>query len=187
MTSQTIELNLIPKGISPRLYVSQYDKGQTWNFDIYAGSDPFTIPNNSTITIQGTKPDGRGFAYTCSSSGSRVTATEQEQMTVLAGDVPAEIKITNSGEVIATLNFIIAVEKAALSSDTPISETELPAIIALAEQQVLDAEAWANGTRNGVPIGSSDPAYEKNGKYYADHFVGYITDTQWTQITAILS
>ena len=187
MTSQTLSLNLIPKGICPRLYVSQYDKGQTWLFDIYAGDNPFTIPNGAVVTIQGTKPDGTGFAYTCTKSGNRVEATEKEQMTVLAGDVPAEIRITNSGEVIATLNFIIAVEKAAPSSDIPISETEIPAIIELAEQQVLDAEAWANGTRNGVPIGSSDPAYEKNGKYYADHFVGYITDTQWNQITAILT
>lgn len=187
MTSQTLSLNLIPKGISPRLYVSQYDKGQTWLFDIYAGDDPFTIPNSAVVTIQGTKPDGTGFSYSCTKSGNRVEATEQEQMTVLAGDVPAEIRITNNGEVIATLNFIIAVEKAALSSDVPISETELPAIIELAEQQVLDAEAWANGTRNGVPIGSSDPAYEKNAKYYSDNFVGYITDTQWNSILSILS
>lgn len=187
MTSQTLELNLIPKGISPRLYVSQYDKGQTWLFDIYAGDNPFTIPNGAVVTIQGTKPDGTGFAYTCTKSGNRVEATEKEQMTVLAGDVPAELKIANNGEVIATINFIIAVEKSALPTNIPISETEIPAIIELAEQQVLDAEAWANGTRNGVPIGSSDPAYEKNGKYYADHFVGYITDTQWNQITAILN
>lgn len=187
MTSQTLELNLIPKGISPRLYVSQYDKGQTWLFDIYAGDNPFTIPNGAVVTIQGTKPDGTGFAYTCTKSGNRIEATEKEQMTVLAGDVPAELKIANNGEVIATINFIIAVEKSALPTNIPISETEIPAIIELAEQQVLDAEAWANGTRNGVPIGSSDPAYEKNGKYYADHFVGYITDTQWNSILSILS
>lgn len=187
MTSQTLDLNLIPKGISPRLYVSQYDKGQTWLFDIYAGDDPFTIPNGAVVTIQGTKPDGTGFAYTCTKSGNRIEATEQEQMTVLAGEVPAELKIANNGEVIATINFIIAVEKSALPTNIPISETEIPAIIELAEQQVLDAEAWANGTRNGVPIGSSDPAYEKNAKYYSDNFVGYITDSQWSSIISILS
>lgn len=31
-----------------------------------------------------------------------------------------------------------------------------------------DSEAWACGTRNGVPVTSSDPTYHNNSKYYAD-------------------
>lgn len=31
-----------------------------------------------------------------------------------------------------------------------------------------DAEAWADGTRNGSPVPSSDPAYNNNAKYYKD-------------------
>lgn len=33
---------------------------------------------------------------------------------------------------------------------------------------VADAEAWARGTRNGVEVGTSDPAYENNAAYYRD-------------------
>ena len=33
---------------------------------------------------------------------------------------------------------------------------------------VADAEAWARGTRNGVAVGSGDPAYENNAAYYRD-------------------
>lgn len=33
---------------------------------------------------------------------------------------------------------------------------------------VADAEAWARGTRNGVAVGASDPAYENNAAYYRD-------------------
>lgn len=33
---------------------------------------------------------------------------------------------------------------------------------------VADAEAWARGTRSGVPVGSGDPAYENNAAYYRD-------------------
>ena len=33
---------------------------------------------------------------------------------------------------------------------------------------VLDAEAYSNGTRNGTPIGSNDPAYHKDARYYAE-------------------
>lgn len=32
-----------------------------------------------------------------------------------------------------------------------------------------DAEAWAVGTRGGVPIPSTDPAYENNAEYWAHH------------------
>ena len=32
----------------------------------------------------------------------------------------------------------------------------------------LDSEAWANGTRNGTPVESTDPAYHNNSKYWKD-------------------
>lgn len=31
-----------------------------------------------------------------------------------------------------------------------------------------NAEAWANGTRNGVAVTSGDPAYQKNARYFAE-------------------
>lgn len=37
-----------------------------------------------------------------------------------------------------------------------------------AAQDAEDAEAWAVGKRNGVDVGSSDPAYRNNAKYYKD-------------------
>ena len=33
-----------------------------------------------------------------------------------------------------------------------------------------DAEAWAVGRRGGVDVGSTDPAYQNNAKYYAQHY-----------------
>ena len=36
------------------------------------------------------------------------------------------------------------------------------------EANVLDAEAWAVGTRAGVAVESEDPTYQNNAKYYAD-------------------
>ena len=37
-----------------------------------------------------------------------------------------------------------------------------------AQQNEYDAEAWARGTRNGVDVPITDPAYHNNAKYYAD-------------------
>ena len=199
MTSQTINLDLIPGGISPIIHVSQYDKGQTWLFNILKGNQAFSIPAGSSVTIQGTKKDGTGFQYACTFSGSVVTATEEQQMTVLSGDVPAELRITKDNDIIGTLNFIIRVEQSALSDDTEISETELPLIeeaveiinqapqiIAQMEGLEEDAEAWAKGTKNGTPVPSSAPQYQNNAKYYAENCIGMITDAQWTSINSIL-
>ena len=38
----------------------------------------------------------------------------------------------------------------------------------LAQAKALDSEAWAVGQRDGEDVGSSDPAYHNNAKYYAE-------------------
>lgn len=190
MTSQTINLNLIPGAIEPIIHVSQYDKGQTWTFNLFVGSQPFSIPSGSTVLVQGTKADKTGFQYACTFSGNVVTATEQQQMTVLAGKVPAEIVITKNNELIGSLNFIIMVEPAALRDDTIISETELPVIIDLASEQVREAEAWAKGTKDNVPVPNTAPQYQQNAYYWSEVARSYmgaygITDQEWAQLNTL--
>lgn len=200
MTSQTLNLNLIPQGVKPVIHVSQYDKGQTWIFNLMLNNAYYDIPAGSSVTIQGTKSDNTGFQYACSYTGHTVTAIEQQQMTVLAGDVPAEIRITKDGDILGTLNFIIRVEQAALSDGTQVSETDLPVIEQIIEfiddvPEIInqmeglqeDAEAWAAGTRGGEAISSTDPAYENNAKYYAVNFLGYMSQAQYDALQTIFS
>ena len=181
MTSQTLNLNLIPQGVKPVIHVSQYDKGQTWIFKLMLGDSYYQIPTGASVTIQGTKSDGTGFQYACTYSGYEVTVTEEQQMTVLAGDVPAEIRITKGDDIIGTLNFVIRVEKAALSDETVISETELPIIeeviefiadvpVIIAQMQGYeeDAEAWAKGTKGGTAVPSTADQYHNNSKWWAE-------------------
>lgn len=40
-----------------------------------------------------------------------------------------------------------------------------------AEDSAEDAEAWAKGTRNGVPVSSDDPTYQNNSKYYSEQSI----------------
>ena len=202
MITQSINLNLIPGGVLPRFNVSQYDKGsRVLQFNLFSGSFPFEVPDGSTVTIQGTKKDMTGFQYPCTYQGSLVVSDLYDQMTVLAGEVTTELVITDTNlNILGTCNFIIDVEQAALSKDIPISETELPllqeavraadeakASAEAAEDDAKDAEAWANGTRGGVPVRPSDPTYQKNAKYYVDNCIGMITDAQWAEIESILS
>ena len=190
MTSQTINLNLIPGGIEPIIHVSQYDKGQTWTFNLFEGSQPFTIPTGATVLIQGTKADKTGFQYACSFSGNVVTAIEQQQMTAFPGKVPTEIVVSKNNELIGSLNFIIDVEPAALRDDTIISDTELPILIELAGEQVKEAEAWAKGTKDNVPVDSTAPQYNNNAYHWSEVARSYmgaygITDQEWAQLNTL--
>lgn len=180
MTSQTINLDLIPNGVNPVINVSQYDKGQTWLFNILVNGSAFNIPTGSSVTIRGTKRDSTGFVYACSFSGSTVTAIVQDQMTVCSGDQKGELRIEKNGDIIATMNFTIRVKPSALSDTTQISETDLPLIeqavelmneapqiIAQMEGLEQDAEAWAKGTKNGAAVPSSAEQYHNNSYWYA--------------------
>lgn len=128
MTSQTFNLELIPQGVPPIIHVSQYDKGQTWLIDVTENGIPFTIPSGTSATVQGTKPDNTGFQYSGTADGTQVEFTLQEQMTVLAGEYDCELVLVNGNDQVATINFTLVVEPAALDDETIISETELPLI-----------------------------------------------------------
>lgn len=46
-----------------------------------------------------------------------------------------------------------------------------------ADDSAEDSEAWAVGTRDGVPVPSTDPAYNNNSKYWAEHVTPKYTST----------
>ena len=180
MTSQSFNLDLIPKGVNPVVNVSQYDTGQTWTIGITENGNAFSIPSGASVTIRGTKRDSTGFVYACTYSGSTVTAIVQDQMTVCSGDQKGELRIEKNGDIIATMNFTIRVKPSALSDTTKISETDLPLIeqavelmneapqiIAQMEGLEQDAEAWAKGTKNGAAVPSSAEQYHNNAYWYA--------------------
>ena len=52
---------------------------------------------------------------------------------------------------------------------------------------VRDAEAWAAGTRDGEPVGSSDETYHNNSKYYAEQAGNSADDAYTSETNAALS
>lgn len=188
---QTTNLQIAPGGVKPVIHVSQYDVGRQFSLRLFDGSLPYTPPTGALVFINGEKPDGKGFSYTDNVSVDEnvVTITTTIQMTLLEGTVRCELRIYQNGLNIGTVNFDLVVEHSPLNENTPISETEIPAIIELAEEQVLDAEAWANGTRNGVPVLPTDPTYHKNAKWWAENpsSMGRITDEQYADLQSLFS
>lgn len=186
---QKINLNIIPRGIPDVVNASQYDVGRSIQFALYDGVNPYNVSQDATVQVAGKKGDNHIFCYddtddVVSWSGNVVTITSTRQMTAYAGEVLAQLRVIDSGVTLATVNFKMLIQERP-DAEGDISDTEIPAIIALAEAQELDAEAWAKGTKNGAPVGSSEPQYNDNSKYWADkaqeyavgalHYKGAIT------------
>lgn len=188
---QTTNLQIAPGGVKPVIHVSQYDVGRQFSLRLFDGSLPYTPPTGALVFLNGEKPDGKGFSYTDNVSVDEnvVTITTTIQMTLLEGTVRCELRLYKNGLNIGTVNFDMVVEHSPLNENTDISETEIPAIIELAEEQVLDSEAWANGTRNGVPVLPTDPTYHKNAKWWAENpsSMGRITDEQYADLQSLFS
>ena len=171
---QEIKLNIVPGGVIPVIHATQYDVGRELKFLIFDGNSPASL-TGTTATIEGTKPDGNGFSYECTISNNEVTVETTAQMTVLSGSIDCKITFFKESDRIGTALFILDIEKAALNSNTPISETEIPAIIAQAREQEQNAEAWAVGTKNGEPVSEDDPQYENSSKWWAEYAESAVT------------
>ena len=183
MIIQNFDLNMIPDSEPVIVHVDQYDEGTgKLVATLYNGDSVYST--SGTAVIQGTKPDGHGFQYSATLSGSTVTANLTKQMTAAAGNVRTQFVITETGGRTGTFCFILAVQKSGLPADTDMSTSAYQLVeqmIDTAEQSVIDAgqaaqqatinsyaaEAWAVGTRNGEQIPSTDPAYNNHARYWA--------------------
>ena len=182
--AQAINLQITPSNVMPKIYASQFDIGREIEISLYDGASAYTPPVGTDIRFEGKKPDGNGFSYACTYTGNVVTVVTTDQMTVLAGEIPCELRMSLNGDDIGTLNIIFVIEKSPIDENVPISDTEIPAIIDLARDEQYTAEAWAIGERNGVPVGPEDPAYHNNAKYWAEHAeYGALDDLTDVEIT----
>ena len=148
MITQTHDLNLIPGSVPPVVHVTQYDKtARTLVFNLWDGETSFSVPSGAAVTIRGTKPDGNGFEYTATASGSTVSMGLQQQMATCAGSVRCEVRIASGTQIIGTADFILEVKPSALNESTPLSETELPLIEKAAEGAAkIEANLSASNT-----------------------------------------
>lgn len=174
--AQNEKLNIVPGGIIPVVHASQYDVDRVLTFTLYDGLSAASLPSGVTGLIEGTKPDNKGFQYAVTSiSNNVVTIVTTKQMTAVKGTVKCKIVLLKDNMVLGTALFFLEVDEAGLADDTDISATELPFIRDMAETNMLEAEAWARGTRNNVPVASTDETYHNNSKYYSEQSSGSAT------------
>lgn len=188
--TQEFDLNIIPDSEPVVVHVDQYDKGSgRLIIHLFKGDVAYTPASGATAIIQGTKPDKKGYSYDASISGSTITADLKEQMTAYPGRSRVNVVVSEGANRTGSFVFWLDVQPTGLADDIDISETDIPAYISAAEnaaaeaassaaaaahsaEQVGDeaqtAEAYAKGTRNGIPVTSTDPAYHNNSKYFSE-------------------
>jgi hypothetical protein len=162
---QSIAVDMVPGGIPETIRISQYDKSmRKFAVRLLMDGVSYTIPGGYTATVSGTKPDGCGFSDACSVSGDTVTVTVSDQMSAVPGDIPCEITLFKEGEGrIASANFLLRVEKAALMSDDIISESSIPVF----EKLVSVAAGSASAAKGSQTAATSSAAAAKTSEINA--------------------
>ena len=168
-------LPVIPDSAPIVIPVNQYD----YDDPNYAGRLVFNLiyegqtydMTGATATIQGTKPDGTEFAYQAAVSGSIVRAKLTQQMTAVYGRTVGNIIVLDGdGNRVGTFAFWLEVQKSALSGEPDPSETEIPALIALATAQAAAAQQSATeaaSSADAAAAWSANPPYiGLNGNWY---------------------
>ena len=168
-------LPVIPDSAPIVIPVNQYD----YDDPNYAGRLVFNLiyegqtydMTGATATIQGTKPDGTEFAYQAAVSGSIVRAKLTQQMTAVYGRTVGNIIVLDGdGNRVGTFAFWLEVQKSALSGEPDPSETEIPALIALATVQAAAAQESATeaaSSADAAAAWSANPPYiGLNGDWY---------------------
>lgn len=166
LIEQNYNLDLVPSGKPMVVNVSQYDKdSRRLVFNLFNGGVAYAPETGTAAYIMGSKPDQTGFIYGMTVEGTKASVDIYQQMTAVAGNIPCEIRLADTGgAVIGSANFTLAVEKAALDEDTVISETDIPVFEDLAAQAAASAAEAADSATaaaqsaasiHGIPAGGT--------------------------------
>lgn len=166
---------MVPDSAPIVIPVNQYD----YDDPSYAGRLVFNMIYNgvaydltgATASIQGTKPDGKAFAYDCTVDGSAVRARLTQQMTAVYGRTTASVIILDADDNrIGSFAVWLEVQQSALDGSAPASETEIPTLIGLATAQAQAAQTSATQAAsyaNAAAAWSANPPYiGLNGNWY---------------------
>ena len=161
---ERIKLNLIPSGVAPVVHLSQYDEGRKFGIDLFEGDSVYVLDGTETLTVNSRKPDGHVVVISVTNTGSSSLEVETvEQLTAVHGTSYAKLKIEKGSDVIATLEFLIAVSRDPLENGDP-SES----FVANLNTQISNAVADQYDSNN--VIFDNDPT--------TGHGTGYVVSSE---------
>lgn len=112
INTQYINLSMIPSGVMPVLYCSQYDVGRPLGMVVYNGGDSVDL-DRYTCTIEATRTDGTAITAAVTTDGNVGAFSTTATMTNQADKYPAKMVIVDGdGNKVASLAFILMVTPA---------------------------------------------------------------------------
>ena len=178
-STQYYDLSLVPESSIVRVHASQWDNGERkFIFTLYDENGLYTVPSGAVIELRATKADNHGYAVSTEESptiinysGNQVTVVTERQMCAAAGEQDFKINIVSGAKLIASARYTLVVDEDTLNDTTDISDSEIPAIIELAEEQLRQAtmqaqlsKSYAQGHSESGRTGENTD----NAKYYKE-------------------
>ena len=106
--TQEINLNVIPNGNIPLVYISQYDIASArFKYNLLLNERPYNYEPGATFKVRGLKPDRTTFEHSIDIESE---CSIEEDMTNVAGDVFCNIEITEGNNRTGTQAFIMRVQ-----------------------------------------------------------------------------
>ena len=160
MDRQTITVDISPgKDPIKRLCVTQGDVGRPLGVYIKQNGTALDC-SDYTVDLYVLKPDGNYYSVAAevdSDENNLVTWDTAEQETILAGDCPAQIRISDSSVDIGTAEFIEYVEKSPMAMGVE-SETILSNVQITSEMLIMPSGV-APGATTSLSTSISKPGY----------------------------
>lgn len=143
MIRASYNLDMTPRRSLPIIInVSQNDDlGRTLVFNLFSSTGTWTAPDSATATLEGGKPDGKFFSYTCTYSKGVVTAIIQQQMTAVSGKVTCKVKVQSGNKVIESAPIYMMVDAAGIPDGADMSKSDVNDAVAKATQKIVEQVA----------------------------------------------
>lgn len=124
LNTQYVTLSMIPSGVIPALYCSQYDVGRPLGFVVNNGSEVVNL-DQYMVAIEGTRSDGTGIVADVNTDGNigvfLTTATMTNKSDIY--DMQLVIRSTDTHRV-ASIPFMMNVRTAALDENSSVIEED---------------------------------------------------------------
>lgn len=173
------------------IFVFTFWNGSTYSVDLNIEKIPVTFSMDEYGVITMTTADGT--TYTCDIGAliKLYTFVDGDEIDfVTTTDAGGNKTITASikdGSIVGSKlqpNFLADCQTAKNQAESAAGSASSSATSS--ELSSEDSEAWAVGERNGQPVPSTDPAYENNAKWWAQHGTGSsfagLSDTNFTNL-----
>lgn len=121
-------------------------------------------------TINGGSVQSAAITPTETTADVSVSWVVGDVFTAVAGVMHLTLVGTNTnGTISKAVGTVEILPDMSMSAAPVVTQNLYEQLVAQAGLRAEDAEAYAVGTRGGVAVGSSDPAYHNNAKYYTEH------------------